>query len=443
MRLPRFIFVAWVLFCGASGGADWPQFRGPAGDGHTAAKQLPLHWGGFDSVTWQAEIPGQGWSSPVVVGDSIWLTAAEATALPDRDRARSLAESPYRDYRDQLQVHASVTCYAVEIAAASGELRRVIELFTCEKPPPIHASNRYASPTPVSDGARLICHFGALGTAGLDLKTGAVLWQTRLLVDDITGPGSSPVLVGQLAIVPCDGADQQFVVALNTLTGKTAWKTARPPIDDSNPIHRRAFSTPLLIEHAGRQQVVVPGAQWVVAYDPATGAERWRVSFGDDHAIIPRPVYAGGLVYICTGYMKPQLWAIRVDGEGEVTASHVAWKYDKQVPEIASPVIVERRIYFVSSLGIATCLEAATGAPVWQHRLGGNYAASPLAADGKLYFTSREGMTTVLAPGAEYQELARNQLFGQTMASLAVAGEALLIRADRRLYCIGDPTPDE
>src|SRR5262249_13315500 len=149
---------------------------------------------------------------------------------------------------------------------------------------------------------------------------------------------SSPALAGKLVIVPCDGADQQFVVGLDIQTGKTAWKTPRPAIDDTNGIHRRAFSTPLMIEHAGRKQAIIPGAQWVVAYDPATGTELWRISFGDGHAIIPRPVFHKGLAYICTGYPKPQLWAVRVDGSGDVTQSHVAWKYDKQIPEIASPI---------------------------------------------------------------------------------------------------------
>src|SRR5262249_47991160 len=158
-------------------------------------------------------------------------------------------------------------------------------------------------------------------------------------------------------------------------------------------------------EHGGRKQAIIPGAQWVVSYDPATGAELWRVSFGDGHAIIPRPVFRDGLAYICTGYMKPQLWAIRVDGSGDVTDSHVVWKFDRQVPEIGSPVIAGDQIYFASSLGIVTCLEGKTGDIVWQHRLGGNYAASPLAAEGKLYFTSREGLTTVLRPGREYEEV--------------------------------------
>jgi outer membrane protein assembly factor BamB len=433
-----------ALFCCA---ADWPQFRGPNGDGTADATNLPIHWGGFDPPTWQTEIPGRGWSSPIIVGDRIWLTTAEPTALPSQAREKKLEASIYRDYRDQLQVHSSVTCYAIEVAAASGEILRTIELFTCDDPPPIHATNGYASPTPASDGQRLVCHFGSLGTVGLDTKSGQLLWKQRFSFDEITGPGSSPAIDGQLVIIPCDGADAQFVVALNIETGETVWRTPRPPIDDPERIHRRAFSTPLIVGQtflsANKipRQAIIPGAQWLVSYDPFTGRELWRVNMGDCHAIIPRPVFHGGLVYVCTGYMKPQLWAVRVDGSGDVTHSHVAWKYDKQVPEISSPIVVGSEIYFVSSLGILTCLDAATGSQLWQHRLGGNFSASPIAADGKLYFTSREGQTTVLRPGQTYDELARNQLFGQTLASPAICGHALLIRADRILYCLGQPLP--
>jgi outer membrane protein assembly factor BamB len=419
--------------------ADWPQFRGPRGDGTATAQNLPTRWGGgFGEPTWQAEIPGRGWSSPVVIGQSVWLTSAESLALPTIDRQRKLEHGLYKDFQEQFQAHSAVTLYALEINVKTGELLRSIELFTCEDPAPIHATNTYASPSPATDGERLFCHFGSLGTVALDLASGKVVWQERFRLDDITGPGSSPALWRDKLILPCDGVDQQFVVALDKRSGQIAWKTPRPKIDAEGK-HRRAFSTPLIVEHAGREQAIVPGAQWACSYDPSSGEELWRVNFGDGHATIPQPVFRRGLVYICTGYLKPQLWAIRVDGRGDVTDTHVAWRYEKQVPEISSPIVVGDEIYFVSSLGVLTCLDANSGRPLWQERLGGNFAASPIAADGKLYFTSQEGVTTVLGPGPQYSELSRNQLIGQTMASPAVAGQAILIRADRMLYCVGQP----
>jgi outer membrane protein assembly factor BamB len=439
MRIVLLIHVAALLPLVQLAAADWPQFRGPSGDGTSAARNLPTQWGGgFADPTWQVEIPGRGWSSPVVIGDRVWLTSAEAVALPTAERQRKLAEGFYKDFQEQFQAHSSVTLYAIEVNLKTGELLRELELFTCEDAAPIHATNTYASPTPASDGQRLYCHFGSLGTVALELANGRVVWHERFRVDDITGPGSSPVLWRDKLILPCDGADQQFVVALDKLTGQIAWKTPRPKIDLEGK-HRRAFSTPLVVEHGGREQLIVPGAQWMCSYDPGTGEELWRVNFGDGHATIPRPVYRDGLVYVCTGYMKPQLWAMRVDGRGDVSESHVAWRYERQVPEISSPIVVGDELCFISTLGVATCLDAKSGRVHWQERLGGNFAASPIAADGKVYFTSQEGVTTVLAAGRDYKPLARNQLIGQTMASPAIAGESILIRADRKLNCIGRP----
>jgi outer membrane protein assembly factor BamB len=237
-------------------------------------------------------------------------------------------------------------------------------------------------------------------------------------------------------ILACDGADRQFVVALDARTGKEVWRTPRPSITVPDDKLRRSFSTPLVIRHADRTQLIAPAAQWVVSYNPANGEEWWRAKITEGHALVPRPVYHQGVVFVCTGYPKPELWAIRVDGSGDVSQSHVNWSYNRQVPEISSPVIVGEQIYFVSGIGVATSLRLSDGSLVWQHRLEGSYAASPLNADGKIYFTSQEGLTTVVRPGTSYEQLNQNQLPGRTMASLAVAGNSLLIRAEGVLYCV-------
>lgn len=420
-------------------GQDWPQFRGPTGDGCAVAKNLPERWGGFDGPAWQTDIPGSGWSSPVVVEGKIWLTSALQSALDEKGREKKLAANPI--LTPDFQTHASVTLLAIEVDAQSGKIQRQIELFTADDPKPIHAQNSYASPTPVSDGEHLFCHFGSLGTVCLEMKSGKVLWKKVLAIDEITGPGGSPVLWKDKLIFACDGTDQQFVIALDKMTGKEAWRTNRPKLEAEDSKHRRAFSTPLVITHALHEQLIVPGAQWVCSYEPATGKEIWRANFGAGHAVVPRPVFKDGLVYICTGFMKPELWAIKVDGTGDVTDSHVVWTYDKQVPEISSPLVSEGKIYFVSSKGVATCLDAKTGEQIWQQRLGGNFAASPLLADEKLYFTSQEGTTTVLKPGRKFEEISRNQLFGQTLASLAIYGDAILIRTQSKLSCIRNLAP--
>jgi len=440
MRGPiRFLAATFGLLvlataCDALAADGWPQFRGPRGDGVVDTTDLPTKWSTLENIAWRTEVPGRGWSSPIVVGDRIWLTAAEPIALPDDARKEKFAKHKHGD--QEFQAHGSVLLLAVELDARSGKLLRRIDLLSVDDPTPIHSANSYASPTPVTDGQRLYCHFGALGTVALDIDTGQILWKKRFLVDEITGPGSSPVLWRKLLIFPCDGTDAQFVVALHADTGEVAWRTSRPPIASTDGKHRRAFSTPLVVNHQGVDHVVIPGAQWVVSYDPATGGERWRVNFGDGHAIVPRPVHRQGVVYICTGYNKPRLWAIDVGGMGDVTETHVRWTYEKQVPEISSPIVVENELYFVSVIGVATCLDAVNGTLVWQHRLGGNFGASPLAAGGAIYFTNQDGLTTVLRAGREYAEIARNPLPRMILASPAVYQDSLLIRTGDSLFRI-------
>lgn len=427
-------------FITATHAADWPQFRGPRGDGVAAASPtIPTVWNAFRNIGWQTELPGRGWSSPVVIGDRIWLTAAEAQALDDETRAKKVAASKYKEY--QFQIYSQTTLFALEVDAKSGRLLRRIPVLTVADPVPIHASNSYASPTPVTDGERLYCHFGSLGTVAIDLATGEKVWQQRFDIDEITGPGSSPILWHDLLIFPCDGTDAQFVVALDRRTGREKWRTPRPSIDAPDARHRRAFSTPLLVRHGDVEQLIIPGAQWVVAYSPNDGREIWRVKYGDGHATVPCPVARQGIVYICTGYMKPRLVAIRVDGQGDVTTSHVAWSWDKQVPELSSPIIVGDEIYFVSALGIVTCLNAETGQQQWQHRLGGNFSSSPLAVGERIYFTSEEGTTTIVQAGRTYEQIAQNQLVPLVRASPAVCDGGLLLRTSESLYFLKGRVP--
>lgn len=430
LLLGALVQAAWPLRA-----QDWPQFRGASGDGRGVAKNLPTHWGGFSAgIAWQTPLPGTGWSSPIVVGKSAWLTCAEQTALSDKGRQKKLSANPI--LTQDFQTHSAVTLLACEVDVESGKLLRTLELFVADDPKPIHSQNTYASPTAVSDGQRLYCHFGSLGTVCVELSSGSILWRKTLAHDELTGSGGSPILWRDLLIVACDGTDKQYVTALDKLTGAEVWRAPRPPLDAKDTKLYRAFSTPLVFEFSGKTQLVSVGAQWVCAYEPATGKELWRVNFHDGHAVVPRPVYRQGVVYICTGYMKPELWAIRVDGTGDVTDTHVIWTTNSQVPEISSPLVADSELYFVSGKGVVTCLDAETGDELWQKRLGGNFSASPLLADGKLYFTNQEGTTFVLKPGRFYQEIAQNQHFGQTLASLAIARDSLLVRTQTQLLCI-------
>ncbi len=381
---------------------DWPRFRGPSGQGESTETGLPQEWSETRNVLWKQPIPGAGWSSPSIAGNRIWLTTAtdQGASLRllslDRDTGRTLLDT---------------------------EVFRVKD-----KGPGIHKKNSFASPTAIVRGDRIWVHYGFYGTACLS-ATGDILWKQTLKYEPQHGPGGSPVLFEDLLIISCDGFDAQFVVALDAATGKVRWKTPRGK-------GNQAYTTPLVIDVAGKPQVVSPGAHRAYAYDPRTGKEIWNIEYGAGFSNVPAAVYAHGLVYICSGFFQPILFAVRPDGQGNVTKSHVAWQYPRAVPLTPSPIVVGGELYMISDNGIGTCLDAKTGSLNWKRRIGGNHSASPVAADGRIYFLSEEGESTVLAPGREYRELVRNTVEERTLASLAISGKAIFLRGDRSLYRI-------
>lgn len=312
------------------------------------------------------------------------------------------------------------------------------ELFAVDNPPAVNLLNSYATPTPVVEAGRVYCDFGTFGTACLDADSGQVRWKRQLPLEHYQGPGSSPALYHDLLILVRDGTDQQYVTALNNETGETVWKTNRPPLSTPVRVFRKSFSTPLVFEAAGKVQMVVPGAQWFVAYEPQTGQEIWRVDNGKGETVAPRPVYGEGLVYVSTGMFsgKAQLWAIRVDGEGDVTRTHVAWKLPNSIGFMASPLLVGRELYLLSDDGFLACVDAVSGDILGKARLGGNYAASPTYAAGRVYCFSREGKTVVVKAGRELTIVAENQLDGPVFASPAFASSAIYLRTDSDLYCL-------
>jgi outer membrane protein assembly factor BamB len=416
---------------------DWPQFRGPTGDGISLATNVPLTWSPTRNVKWKTSVPGRGRSSPVLLGDRIWLTTALETNV------RTFSAGP-----DQMQQAERVVLGVVCLEHAAGKQVYYTELFRSDDPPAVNFLNSYATPTPVVESGRVYCDFGTFGTACLDANSGGVLWKRRLPLDHHQGPGSSPALYGNLLILVRDGRDQQYVTALDKETGRTIWKTDRPPFRTPVREFRKSFSTPLVFEAAGKVQMVVPGAQWFVSYDPETGKEVWRVDDGMGETVAPRPVYRDGLVYVSTGVLrgKAQLWAIRVDGQGDVSQTHVAWKLPSSIGFMASPLLAGRDLYLISDDGILTCVDARSGDILGKLRAGGHYAASPVYAEGRLYCFSREGKTMVIRAGRELTVLAENQLDGPVFASPAFANSAIYLRTDTHLYCLSSepaPTPNE
>jgi outer membrane protein assembly factor BamB len=280
------------------------------------------------------------------------------------------------------------------------------------------------------------CDFGAMGTACVEHATGKVRWSRRLAIEHQVGPGSSPVLYGDTLIVVRDGCDQQYLAALNRTTGETVWRTPRPSLATPVAVYRKAFSTPLIFSHDGRPQMVVLGAQWIVSYEPDTGAERWRVDTGPSYSNVSRPVYGDGIVYVATAFGGTRLLAVRVDGRGDVTDTHVAWEQRRHIPKMSSPLLVGGELYVVSDRGVASCLDAHTGEICWSERLGESHLASPLYADGRIYFCGEEGTTTVIEPGRQLVRVAENGVAGRILASPAAVDRSLFLRTATHLYRI-------
>lgn len=407
--------------------AGWPQFRGPTGDGLAPASHPPLTWSPTQHVAWKTPIPGRGRSSPVLLGDRLWLTTATETGVS------TFTQGPSEMLRAE-RVGLGVVC----VERSTGKILFHTEVLTVTNPPAINTLNSFATPTPIVEADRLYCDFGTFGTVCVDANTGRVIWQRQFPLDHAHGPGSSPVLCQDLLVLVRDGRDQQYVVALHKRTGETAWKSNRPPLDTPVPEFRKAFSTPLVFQAGGRLQMVSSGAQWLVSYDPATGKELWRVNHLKGESGAPRPVYGGGVVYFSTGVIsgRPQLWAVRTDGDGDVTATHVAWKLTTQLGFMPSPLLVDRHLYLLSDDGFIACVDAANGETAGKFRAGGNFSASPVLAEGRIYGFGRDGRTVVLEANPGLKLLAENQLDGPLFASPAFVDTAIFMRTDTHLYCI-------
>ncbi len=398
-------------------GENWPQFRGPAGDGQSDSAGLPAKFSESEQVKWKTAIHGKAWSSPVIWGSQVWMTTAteDGTAL-------------------------SVVC----LDRDSGKVLRDEVLFRVAAPQFCHKFNSYASPTPVIEDGRIYVTFGSPGTACLDTKTGAKLWErTDFVCNHFRGAGSSPIVWGDLLIMNFDGSDAQFVVALDKKTGKTVWRTERS-VDyqdlgkdgkpESEGDYRKAFSTPHVIDAGGQPVLISSGAKAHYGYDPKTGKEIWRYEDRSNHSAATRPVAGLGMVFIPAGFGKGQILALKLGGTGVLPPDSLAWSLKKSAPNKPSLLLIGDLIYAINDGGIATCVDAKTGAVVWSERIGGNFSAAPVFADGRIYACNEEGKVTAIAPGREFKVLGEGQFDAGFMASPAVAGKALFLRTKTHLY---------
>jgi outer membrane protein assembly factor BamB len=437
MRLLALLLAADLLAPFALADDGWPQFRGPGGQGDAGTAAPPLNWDLEQYLSWSADVPGRGFSSPIVQGNHVWVTTAVEFEPTDEQKQKTLERSrlePKDFARRQVAGRLSLRVLCFDFSTGNRIYESVIA--EVESPEAIHVGNSYASPTPVVAGDRLYAHFGVNGTACLDAATGGLLWKRSIPVFYSVGPGSSPVVYGNLLILVCDGIDQQFVIALDRETGETVWKTHRPPKRAADGQLQKAYSTPLVVNHDGRDQLVVPSAQWVVSYEPLTGQEIWRVDHGDGFSTIPRPVYGNGLVYICSGYSQSKLLAIRVDGKGDVTQSHVIWTADRQISKNPSPLLAGELLFVISDNGICTCFDALTGKTHWQQRIGGNFSASPVLANGHVFLLSHEGTITAIPVSAERRELITSHAPDELKASPAILSSSVILRSGPKLYRI-------
>ncbi|MEZ6128225.1 MAG: PQQ-binding-like beta-propeller repeat protein [Planctomycetaceae bacterium] len=410
----------------------WPEWRGTTGQGVSDATNLPTRWSEEENVAWKTAVPGLGWSTPVIADGVVYLTTAThvpASKEEARERQKTTTNS------QPLIISDSVSLSVVALDLKSGRILLTREVLTEQNPQMIHIDNSYATPTPVIDNNRLYCHFGPYGTVGLETKTLEVLWTNRdLRVKHENGPGSSPVLWNDILIIHCDGIDQQYIVALDKHTGNVAWKTARSGKLNDEPQLRKSYATPLIVDINSSPVVVSPAADWVYGYDPSTGTELWKLNYGVlGFSNAGRPVAGHGIAYICTGYMKAELLALKFDTSGR---PQEIWRYTKQVPNVASPLLVGDELYFASDRGMVSCIDAVTGESLWTERIGSRYWASPICADGRLYFFDKDGTTTVLKPGRRFEQLSQNRLDGELMATAAAVDGSLLLRTDKAVYCL-------
>lgn len=399
---------------------NWTHLRGNNLDGHSQSKNTPVSWSETSNIVWKTEIRGVAWSSPVVYGNQIWTSSATAGG-------------------EEL--------FAVCTDFNSGEILKELILFKPDSVQRIHPTNSYATSTPCIEENFVYVHFGTYGTACIDTRTWTVVWtRTDLNCEHMQGAAASPIIYKNLLILHIEGTDVQYLTALNKHTGETVWKTSRPNefYKDVEPVYRKAYCTPIVVEVNGKDQLISNGAQLCIAYEPETGKEIWQVFYGGD-STVGMPLNYGGLVFVNSGWMFPKdgkpfyarLLAVDPTGTGDVTQTHVPWETGEDVPQISTPVIADSLIYMVHERGDLTCLNARDGKVIWKTKLKDQFNASVLYASGNIYLFSVKGKAYVIKPGLNYQLVATNQLDGALKATPAMVRDNLILRTDRFLYRIG------
>jgi outer membrane protein assembly factor BamB len=435
----HWIALGLAILCGAVLNAeDWPHWRGPAASGVSPERGLPVRWSDTENVAWKAQIRGVGVSSPIVSRDLVFVTSqagsGEVKPGPRLVQSGNPADAGERALGAGPGAGDGKVVFLVSaFDRASGRKRWEYELPAEGGLTPVHEKHNLASPSPVSDGERVYAWFATGQIAAVD-TAGKLVWKRNLGTD--YGPfvinwghGSSPVVHNGQLILLCYHEKSSYLLALDARTGAVRWK-------QDAPAGVTSYSTPLVVENGGRTEIVVNSSVGVGGHDFATGARLWH--FDEDNRFpIPTPVAQDGIIYMSRGYRSSPFMAIRAGGSGNIADSRVVWRVPSGAPYISSPVQYDGLIYMTGDVGVLTLSDAKTGERVYQERIGGVYTASPVAADGKVYLVSEDGETIVLNAGRTPTIAARNQLNARQLASPAIAGGRLFIRADDTLYAIG------
>lgn len=398
---------------------NWTHFRGSNLNGIAEAENIPVKWD-ESHIKWKTAIHDNGYSSPVVYGDQIWIT----TASPD-----------------------GKDLYAVCINFQTGEIIYNIKVFTPATVEGKHSINTYASPTPCIEKGFVYVHYGSLGTACINTSNGSIVWKRDdLRCRHVQGPGSSPVIYKNMLILHYEGVDTRYIVALDKSSGKTIWKTDRPeePYKTLSEIGRKAYITPILISVKGRDMLISNGSAVCIAYDPNNGSEIWRVVHGAE-STISMPFTEKGVTYWYAGFMIDaagikftDLLAVNPNGSGDITGTNILWKKrdDQSKNQLLSPVIKDGLIYTVNTKNVIMCIDASTGKEIWSKHLTSEFDASPVYVNGNIWFCSVKGEVLIIKAGREYEEIGRNQMDSGIWATPAILRNSVILRTQKYLYRI-------
>ncbi len=427
-----------ALSIGVSTGAaeDWPHWRGPTANGVSAETNLPTTWTDTENIAWKAELRGAGVSSPIVLGDRVFVTSQLGRG--PRQRGPRLVESGSPGDAGELPLRGGdasqdLSFLVTAIDRVSGQTAWEYEFSAAGRLQSFHEKHNLASSSPVTDGERIYAWFGTGQIVALDTG-GELVWEHHLGEEYAPftinwGHGSSPVVYGDTLILLCYHERASYLLGLDAATGEVRWK-----VDRGRGVV--SYSTPLVVETGDSAEIIVNSSQGISGHDPSSGELLWHIDEANRFPI-PMPVEHDGVIYASRGYRSGPFMAFRPGGSGDVTDSSVIWRVGTGAPYISSLVYDDGLVYMIGDVGILTVTDAGTGERVWQERLGGVYSASPVAADGKIYLLSEGGETIVLAAGRQPRVIARNDLGVRQLASPAISGGRLFIRSDNMLFAIG------